>query len=70
MESWRKSFIKEKHPVFRRICNALTHRKQHIIFLSDQSIALKNGVGDIAAMAKSSFVHTPKNKRHNLEWRL
>lgn len=32
--------------------------------LSDQSIALKNGVGDIAAMAKSSFVHTPKNKRY------
>ena len=30
--------------------------------LSDQSIALKNGVGDIAAMAKSSFVHTPKIK--------
>ena len=38
--------------------------------LSDQSIALKNGIGDIAAMAKSSFVHTPKNKRYNLECRL
>ena len=30
--------------------------------LPNQSIALKNGVGDIAAMAKSSFVHTPKIK--------
>lgn len=38
--------------------------------LPNQSIALKNGVGDIAAMAKSSFVHTPKNKRYNLKWRL
>jgi len=33
--------------------------------LPNQSIALKNGVGDIAAMAKSSFVHTPKNKRYD-----
>lgn len=60
MESWRKSFIKEKHPAFRRICNVLTHRKQHIIFLSNQSIALKNEVEDIVAMANLSFLHTPE----------
>ena len=30
--------------------------------LSNQSIALKNVVGDIAAMAKSSFVHTREIK--------
>ena len=60
MESWRKSFIKEKHPAFRRICNALTHRKQHIIFLPNQSIALKNEVEDIVAMANLSFLHTPE----------